>query len=107
MSTVNDFKAYGDKLFNEDEILKSFLSKKRKTIKSHDGRITLYIRGDIFVDYIKYIDIDHPEEPPGEINDDLRNTLNFCCEMNDLHHSSIERIFQSPTPEQTHILSRS
>ena len=107
MSTVDDFKAYGDKLSNEDEILKSFLSKKRKTIKSHGGRITLYIRGDIFLDYIKYVDIDHPEEPPEEINEDLRNTIKFCCEMNDLHYSSIERIFQSPTPKQAQILSRS
>ena len=106
MSTINDFKRYGYKLSNDDEILKSYLSKKRKTIESYGGRLTIHIRGDLFVDYIGYVDIDHPEEPPEEINEDLRNSIKFFCELNDIHQSAIRIIMESPTPKQSQILSR-
>lgn len=107
MTTLEEFKRYGSMLSDYDEILKSFLSKERKTIKSHGGRITLYIRGDLFVDYIGYVDIDHPEEPPLEIVEDLKNSIEFCVETNDIHQSAIKLIMESPTPKQLQILSRS
>ena len=107
MSTLEEFKRYGYRLSNEDEILKSFLSKKRKTIKSHGGRITLYIRGDLFVDYIRYAAIDYPEDPPLEIVEDMKDCIKFCAEIQDVHQNAIKIIMESPTPNQTQILSRS